>query len=158
MKFELVGGAHSGPMSITGKTPGKKYVKGDIVTFDDDLTQLFPNKFKRRKDLEAPGAASIKRETESPADRNQGEDGRAEQDEARNKARKEEKQKPAQDDLVNPLGEDVTVDFPKAKGTLLVFKTEDSKYNVAEVSQPHEKLNEKSLSKVELQKFIKSLT
>jgi len=149
MKFELVGGNHYGPMSADGKKASRKYVKGDIVDFHDDLCALFPNKFKRRKDLEMAASGAKLPAEAAPIDTKP----------SRRKiaAAKVQEDKPAEDDLVNPLGEDVTTEFPKAAGKLKVFRAEDGKYNVAEDGVPNDKLNDSALNKKELEKFIKSL-
>lgn len=147
MKFEVLEGTHFGPIPkrqgrIAGR--GRKYVKGDIVDSESDLTKVFLLKFRRRKDLEGAPVAQAPVATNPPvvpAAPKQGADAGGEET-------------PAE----NPLGVEVSSEFSEAKDSaIMVFKRKDGKFNVAEADRPTEALNEKPLTKAQAAKLVASL-
>lgn len=72
MQFEVLAGKHHSRPTKKGQ-PGKTYVKGDIVESENDLTEVFPNKFRKVGEYEsgekvAPAASKkllLKRKAEA---------------------------------------------------------------------------------------------
>lgn len=142
-KFLVVAGSHV-------EADGTEYVKGDTVETTADLDVMFANKFQR-----------VGAETKDPKDYDKTFDNDDVMDELLH-----EKDKPGgtgenAEDADGEVGEtsehgtDVSAKFKDAADAdLVVFKTEDGTYNVADKDTPGKPLNKKPLPYNKVKAFI----
>jgi hypothetical protein len=168
MKFELLEGTH--------REGNKKYTaKGNnIITSGSDLVTAFPNKFRRRADLERRGEnpppspaivnegnekkpraraeAAKQREEAERTQEERDEEGEVEKNEVgETEAPEGETETPVKPAKVkvtpHAFGDDVSADFPTAKeADFLVFKDKHG-YHVVDPSDMKKPLNAKPLKK-----------
>jgi hypothetical protein len=135
MKFKLLAGQHQ-------HTDGRVYKAGEVLVSDDDLAKIHgKERFERvapaprAADLEEPDVQKVPAGSDAPAP------------------------PPKPPEEPNPLGTDITTDFPTAEeADLRVFKR-NRIYSVARAANPAEAVNEEPLTNREkVVDFIAELT
>lgn len=172
MKFELLAGSHSNDQG--------HHSMGDIVDAYTDLTVAFPNKFKRRHDLEVSAAAqrrpapvvATKKPAPAPEPAAEEEDEgeltpnpsgdaapQTQDEEAPDASAGDTEKKPAQTGAKAgsksaQFGDDVTADFPKAKDADFRVYKNGAGFWVVDPDEADKALNAKALKKGAVAEFI----
>lgn len=142
---------------------GKEYKPGDIFRSDDPLTDMFPNKFEKvmsRAEHAPPANAKPYLKYSNKHNAMKGLEPGEEavpDEEARAEAEEEMEHSGEEQHESHSLGRNISSKFPKAKdGNLMVFKSKDKKYFVANKDKPGEALHEEGFTnQTEVNKFIK---
>lgn len=166
MKFRIKEGSHA-----SGGAANVLYKQGDVIESDEDLCKIFVNKFERvdetPKSVVVTGPARAPKEGKisaiaaqheeelSALERGpQGDDAKIHATDDDQEA-DEEEHDPAE--AKGPLGTNVTDRFEKATKADVAVWVKNRKYNVTDSQTNDKALNDKPLTKTEVDKYIDSM-